>query len=136
MPRCDRRLYCPRPACRLVKRWIAARGSDHGPLFSPVSTSGAARISRLRGAKLRYNLQKRQRQAGRGTLAPATLSRTYITLLLDAGVDVFTVLLLAGHADAMMRSRYDRRGEGDDRQRPHSGSVETVLAHILSHASL
>jgi integrase len=42
--------------------------------------------------------------------------RGFITALLEAGVDVFTVQRLAGHADAVTTARYDRRGEGARRQ--------------------
>jgi site-specific recombinase XerD len=39
-----------------------------------------------------------------------------VTELLAAGVDVFTVQRLAGHADAVTTARYDRRGEGERRR--------------------
>jgi integrase/recombinase XerD len=39
-----------------------------------------------------------------------------VSQLLSAGVDVFTVQKLAGHADAVTTARYDRRGEGERRR--------------------
>jgi site-specific recombinase XerD len=44
------------------------------------------------------------------------MRRLYVSSLLSAGVDVFTVQKLAGHADAVTTARYDRRGEGERRR--------------------
>jgi site-specific recombinase XerD len=74
------------------------------------------RLTRLRGEAVRYILQRRQRQAGLTGITPHCLRRSYVSTLLEAGVDVFTVQRLAGHADAVTTARYDRRGEGERRR--------------------
>jgi site-specific recombinase XerD len=81
-----------------------------------ISSTGAGRLTRLRGEAVRYILQKRQRQAGLDGITPHSLRRSYVSQLLAAGVDVFTVQKLAGHADAVTTARYDRRGEGERRR--------------------
>ena len=66
----DRVVYLSKPACSLVKRWLSARGGASGPLFVPISSTGAVRLTRLRGEAVRYILQKRQRQAGLTGITP------------------------------------------------------------------
>jgi len=82
----------------------------------PISSTGAVRLTRLRGEAVRYILQRRQRQAGLEGITPHAMRRAYVSELLAAGVDVFTVQRLAGHADAVTTARYGRRGEGERRR--------------------
>jgi integrase len=112
----DRRVFLSKAACVLVKRWITERGGDDGPLFVPIGSKGTVRLTRLRGEVVRYILQRRQRQAGLTGITPHGFRRSYVSTLLAAGVDVFTVQRLAGHADAVTTARYDRRGEGERRR--------------------
>jgi integrase len=112
----DRRVFLAKSACKVVRKWVAARGGDNGPLFVPISSTGAVRLTRLRGEAVRYILQRRQRQAGLTGITPHGMRRLYVSSLLSAGVDVFTVQKLAGHADAVTTARYDRRGEGERRR--------------------
>jgi integrase len=112
----DRRVFLANSVCKVVRKWISARGGDAGPLFVPINSTGAVRLTRLRGEAVRYILQKRQRQAGLTGITSHDFRRGYVSQLLHAGVDVFTVQRLAGHADAVTTARYDRRGEGERRR--------------------
>jgi integrase len=112
----DRRVFLSAAACKIVKRWIAVRGTGDGPLFVPISSTGTVRLTRLRGEAVRYILQKLQRRAGLTGITPHGFRRGFVSQLLSAGVDVFTVQKLAGHADAVTTARYDRRGEGERRR--------------------
>ena len=74
------------------------------------SVPSTLRLSRLGGELVHYVLKKRQRQAGLSGITPHDFRRGMVSRLLEAGVDVFTVQQLAGHADAVTTARYDRRG--------------------------
>ena len=117
----DRTVYLTPQVCRFLRAWTRERGSELGPLFTPVSSAAQVRVTRMRGESLWYILRRRQRQAGVEGITPHSYRRAYVTDLLDAGVDVFTVQRLAGHADAITTARYDRRR--DDVQRHASGRL-------------
>jgi integrase len=122
----DRRVFLARGACELVGEWIEARGTKPGPLFCPVSAGGEVRTARLGGEAVHYILKKRQREAGVEGLTPHDFRRGYVSGLLAAGVDVFTVQKMAGHADAVTTARYDRRG--DEGRRSAAGLLEIPTA--------
>jgi integrase len=112
----DRTVYLPESVCRHLTAWIEVREDEPGPLFCPVRMTGEVPISRLRGESLWYVMKRRQKEAGLQGVTPHGLRRSFVTGLLDAGVDVLTVQELAGHAAAVTTARYDRRGEGAKRQ--------------------
>jgi site-specific recombinase XerD len=112
----DRAVYLSPDACGFVREWLRERGDGAGPLFNPISCAGNVRLTRMRGESLWYILRRRLRAAGVEGISPHSMRRGYVTSLLDAGVDVFTVQKLAGHADAVTTARYDRRRETAQRE--------------------
>jgi len=109
---CRQRIVYLNPgAARHLEAWLEARGPEPGPLFGPVNRAGQVRLSRLRGETIGYILKRREDEAGVEAFTSHDMRRTFISKLLEAGVDVFTVQKLAGHADPMTTARYDRRGE-------------------------
>ena len=107
----QRTVYLSGGGCQYLQAWLGHRGDDPGPLFCPIDQKGAIRISRLRGESVAYILKRIKQQAGVDHFSAHDLRRSMVTGLLSAGVDVFTVQKLAGHADVQTTARYDRRGE-------------------------
>jgi site-specific recombinase XerD len=112
----DRTVYLPESVCGHLKAWVEIREDESGPLFCPVRSTGEVPISRLRGETVWYILKRRQREAGLEGVTPHGMRRGYVSRLLEAGVDLLTVQELVGHADAVTTARYDRRGDGAQRQ--------------------
>ncbi|MEM8995961.1 MAG: tyrosine-type recombinase/integrase [Acidobacteriota bacterium] len=112
----QRTVYLTESGAGYIQRWLDVRGDGRGPLFNPVRQSGEIPLKRLGGESITYILKRRQEQAKVNSFSPHDLRRSNVTALLDAGVDVFTVQRLAGHADASTTARYDRRGESAKRQ--------------------
>ena len=107
----QRTVYLTEGGCEYLETWLRHRGDAPGPLFCPIRQTGEVVISTMRGESLAYILRRRQEEAGTATFSPHDVRRTTLTRMLDAGVDVFTVQKLAGHADPVTTFRYDRRGE-------------------------
>ncbi len=100
----------------MLRAWLKVRGSAPGALFCPVDSSGRVTVRKMRGECLSYILRRRQEQAGVEPFSPHDLRRTFISELLAAGVDVFTVQALAGHANPGTTAKYDRRAEAAKRR--------------------
>jgi len=96
--------------------WLARRGDRLGKLFLPVSQVGAVHGAGLSSIAVYNMLQKRAAQAGVPHVSPHDLRRSFVSDLLDAGVDLSAAQQLAGHASVVTTARYDRRGETAKRQ--------------------
>lgn len=127
----ERHAFLAKGAIRAVERWIEQRGFEPGPLFYAVNKGGniirrrkerlsaqekrAGRapkqiIARLSDQTIYYVLDKRAAQAGLlKKTTPHDMRRTFVSDLLDVGVDLSTVSKMAGHEDTNTTKRYDRR---------------------------
>jgi len=110
----------------LAIRWSVAR---KGPLFVPISKRGRLLARRLTDKAVTWILQVRATAAGVAAFSPHDLRRTFISTLLDAGVDLATVADMAGHANIATTAKYDRRGEVAQRKAAGLLTVPFVPAH-------
>jgi integrase/recombinase XerD len=92
-----------------IRAWLVYRGA--GPLVCPVGKGGRVELLRLAPQAILRVCEKRGREAGLAGFAAHDLRRTYISTLLDHGVDLSLASDLAGHASPGTTKRYDRRGE-------------------------
>lgn len=97
---------------QFLEEYLAKRGYDGIWLFQSCSPSGKLQKDTGLGAQGFYDmLRKMQRIASVQSLTPHDLRRTFITMLLDAGVDIVMVSKMARHATVEQTKRYDRRPE-------------------------
>ena len=115
-------------AIAAVRDWLEIRGRDPGPLFLAVKKGGKLIYGcRPTPQAIYHILAARAKRAGVKFFTPHDLRRTFVSNLLDAGVDIATVAKMAGHSNIQTTARYDRRPE-DAKQRaarllyiPYSG---------------
>jgi site-specific recombinase XerD len=107
----DRIVYVTNGGKLALDAWLAARGDDAGPMFSPIDRGGHLHQRKLTGQAIYNMLRKRASEAGVSAFSPHDLRRTFISHLLDAGADLSAVRQLAGHSSISTTARYDRRDE-------------------------
>jgi site-specific recombinase XerD len=90
--------------------WIKVRGKQPGPLFL-ANASGDG----LTAHGIYQRVRAIWETAGIARITPHDFRRTFITSLLRAGVDPFTVARLVGHARVTTTMLYDRRTEEEGR---------------------
>jgi site-specific recombinase XerD len=127
----ERYAFIASGAVRALEKWIEARGTDPGPLFYAVNKAGKVVrfrkerlsapekqldikpkkiVARLSDQTIYYLIDKRALQAGLvKKTTPHDMRRTFVSDLLDVGVDLSTVSKMAGHEDPNTTMRYDRR---------------------------
>ena len=127
----ERKAYLAKGAVRAIKKWIEVRGIEPGPLFYSVNKGGnivrhrkerlsrqekrqgkkpKQIVARLSDQSIYYIFDKRAKEAGLiNKTTPHDMRRTFVSDLLDGGVDLATVSKMAGHDDTNTTRRYDRR---------------------------
>ncbi len=110
-----RTIYANANTRRAVDTWLQVRlagaGEANGPLFLPLNKGGRVVMRRLNNQAVMDILLKRARHAAIKNVSPHDFRRTFISDMLDAGVDTVTVQKMAGHSSPATTARYDRRGE-------------------------
>ena len=106
-----RQIYLAESVIKALNHWIKQRGTAPGALFTGLLKSGTPTNKPLTPSGLTYALRVVQVQAGIEGFTPHDMRRTFITQLLEKGVDLNTVRLLAGHSDVSTTVRYDKRDE-------------------------
>jgi len=104
-----RTCYLPKWVKQSIKQWLKHIGDDSCWLVCKLSKSGTINgCQPLTSAGLYKIVKARLAQCGIDA-SPHDLRRTYITRLLDQGVDINTVRQMAGHADISTTAIYDKR---------------------------
>ncbi|CAI1754102.1 Tyrosine recombinase XerC [Serratia marcescens] len=98
---------------KAIRAWlkVSADKAD-SVLFSRIQRNSKVASQPLTTTGLTGILEQLQQTSGIARFTPHDMRRTFITRLLEQGVDINTVRQLAGHSDISTTTRYDCRGEG------------------------
>lgn len=112
----QRTVAVPTWAQKSLDAWIETRGNAPGPLFLPLTKSGNIMYRRMDPATVAHAIKEMAEIAGiEKNLTAHDFRRTYVSNLLEAGVDLAVVQRLVGHSDPKITARYDRRGKSAER---------------------
>jgi integrase/recombinase XerD len=114
-----RHIYLGADGREIVEGWIAILDSfnhtllvdrEDGPLFPQIRKNGKPNIQHITPESVRLICEKRSREAELWTVRPHDCRRTFVTRMLEEGVDPFLVQVLAGHDRPQTTQLYDKRG--------------------------
>lgn len=97
---------------KAIRAWVKVSANEaENVLFSRIQRNGKVASQPLTTTGLTGILAELQHTSGIARFTPHDMRRTFITRLLEQGVDINTVRQLAGHSDISTTTRYDYRGE-------------------------
>lgn len=98
---------------KAIRAWLTITGVKEAgdALFNRIQRNGKVDSQPLTTTGLTGILEQLQHTSGIARFTPHDMRRTFITRLLEQGVDINTVRQLAGHSDISTTTRYDCRGE-------------------------
>lgn len=98
---------------KAIRAWLKVSADEaDSALFMRIHRSGKVASQPLTTTGLTGILAELQQTTGIARFTPHDMRRTFITRLLEQGVDINTVRQLAGHSDISTTTGYDCRGEG------------------------
>ena len=108
----ERLVYLDSSAALALRDWLAIRGAQPGALFSRGLKGGRVLAGEPMTPQAIHDvIVRRAQRAGVAHVSLHDLRRSFVSHMLDAGVDIATVAAMAGHANVNTTARYDRRGE-------------------------
>lgn len=117
----QRLVYLDNGAAQALRDWLQVRGREPGALFfSGLRGGHLVAGQRMTGQAIMAMLARRATAAGLVALSPHDLRRSFVTDLLESGIDLATVANMAGHESLETTRRYDRRGEQAKRKAARS----------------
>ncbi len=106
-----RALFIANEAKMALNTYLDLRGGEDGALFWPSHRSNRFLPRPLGKTSIHHILRKRVFQGGVRYFSAYDMRRSFVSILIEMGVDLFTVKELAGHSLVQTTARYDRRGE-------------------------
>lgn len=102
-----RDVYLPGFALKALTEWVDDyRGFEPGEIFLNILRNDSVGESPISAQRVYYIVKTRVVNA-----SPHDIRRTFITRLLENGVDLITTQTLAGHANPATTAKYDKRGD-------------------------
>jgi integrase len=97
---------------KAIRKWLKTSANEaENALFSRIQRNGKTATQPLTTTGLTGILEQLQHTSGIARFTPHDMRRTFITRLLEQGVDINTVRQLAGHSDISTTTSYDYRGD-------------------------
>lgn len=97
---------------RAMRAWLkVSAGEADSALFKRIQRNGKVASQPLTTTGLTGILAELQQTSNIARFTPHDMRRTFITRLLEQGVDINTVRQLAGHSDISTTASYDHRGD-------------------------
>ena len=108
----DRVLFLNNGGADALKDYLQVRGSSEGFLFWSSRKNGLLiENSSMTDQAVYARIKRCAKIGGVKTLSPHDMRRSFVSDMLDNGVDISTVAAMAGHSSVSTTQRYDRRGD-------------------------
>ncbi|MFL0797099.1 MAG: tyrosine-type recombinase/integrase [Cellvibrionaceae bacterium] len=104
-----REVYLAKEVSEAIQEWVTERGRQEGPLFLRILRYGLVKNAGLSTRGVAKVIDELQQEAEVEKFTMHDMRRTFITRLLEQGIDINVVRQLAGHSDVSTTIRYDRR---------------------------